>query len=172
MKNKITITLLTILVIVALVISKKKVNAMSVEKKAGTDGKKLVILAKQIIRVDAAGDGHYQTSRTGHKHKGIDLVCKPGESIFSPGDGKVVKIGLAYSGDNRYNSYHIALDSGLRLKLLYVKPLFKLNDPVQAGQIIATSQNIAAKYGGSMINHVHVEVISNGFTIDPTNFFI
>lgn len=163
--------MLTTLVIIALVISKKKANAMSVEKKGPTGGK-MKILASQVIRIDAAGNGNYGRSRTGHKHMGVDLIAKPGESIFAPEGGKVVKIGLAYSGDSRYNSYHIALDSGLRLKLLYVKPHFKLNDRVQAGQVIATSQDIAGKYGASMINHVHVEIISNGFTIDPTKFLI
>lgn len=172
MKSKLTIALITILIIVVLVISKNKLNAMNVEKKQTGNGSKLKILDVQTIRSDSQGDGRYGSTRSGHKHMGIDLVAQVNEDIYSPVAGEVKKIGLAYAGDNRYNSFHIAMDSGLTLKLLYVKPLFKVGDRVNAGQVIARSQNIAAKYGGGMINHVHVELISNGFNIDPTNFFI
>lgn len=170
LKNKTTIILITILVIVILFISKKKVNAMSAEK--NSNGNQIKILAKQILRSDGQGSGTFGASRGRRKHNGIDLVAAVGENVFTSVGGKVKKIGLAYSGDNRFNSYHIELDNGLTMKLLYVKPLFKVGDRVAAGTIIATVQNIASKYGGGMINHVHVELISNGFTIDPTKYFI
>lgn len=177
MKKIIIIGLAVLFTLLILIIMKKKANAATeVVYNAGGNpapaNSKLKLLAKQVLRKDKQGDGSYHSSRTGHTHEGIDLVAGVGENVFTSVAGTVKKIGLAYENDNRFNSYHIDLDNGLTLKLLYVNPYFKLGNRVEAGQIIGKAQNIAGKYGGGMINHMHVELLENGVHIDPTNYLL
>ena len=48
-------------------------------------------------------------------------MAKVGEDVTLNSAGVVKKIGYAYANDTRFNSYHIELENGLILKLLYVK---------------------------------------------------
>lgn len=150
----------------------RKIGLKAISNPMQNSNKKFFILPTQTIRVDTSGNGNYGEVRKGHKHQGIDLLVTPGTDIKAPLDGKVIKIGLAYADDKRFNSFHIELKNGVILKLLYVKPLFKVGDTVKENDVIATSQNIAGKYGGSMKNHVHVELLENGKAFNPTAFFI
>jgi murein DD-endopeptidase MepM/ murein hydrolase activator NlpD len=171
MNNK----LLIVLIIIILLIMVKKSKSMSEAKK--TPGQinfnRLNLLAVHTLRNDAMGKGHYNAPRShAGNHKGVDLVSAPFENVKLNVPGVVKYIGYAYDNDKRFNSYHITLAHGLVLKLLYVKPLYKVGDTIKAGATIATAQNIAAKHGGGMLNHLHVELLENGKNIDPTKYVL
>lgn len=47
---------------------------------------------------DPTGAGWYGAKRGSRKHKGLDLVAKPGTPVMSPINGHVSKIGYPYAG--------------------------------------------------------------------------
>jgi len=53
-----------------------------------------------------------------------------------------------------------------KIKMYYFLPSVKPGESVVVGEKIGTAQNIANKYGGDMIPHVHLEIVS----IDPELF--
>lgn len=122
---------------------------------------------------DPFGCGTFGASRSGgsRKHKGIDFVASPGESIFSPISGKITRYAIPYADDSRYKGIEIQNDS-YTAKMFYLTPAVAIGAIVTAGQKIGIAQNISAKYGASMTNHVHFEVYDkNGTLLNPTNSF-
>ena len=119
---------------------------------------------------DPMGCGSFGASRGSRTHKGIDIVAAPGETIFSPITGKVTRFPIPYATDNRYNGIEIT-NSTYRIMIFYMKPNVSIGTTVIAGQSIGIAQNISAKHGSSMKNHIHFEVYKNGTLIDPTNLF-
>ena len=119
---------------------------------------------------DPLGDGSFGASRGNRKHKGIDIVASPGETIFSPITGKVTRFPIPYADDSRYTGIEIT-NSTYRIMIFYMKANVSIGSTVIAGQSIGVAQNISAKHGSAMKNHVHYEVYKNGVLIDPTNMF-
>ena len=124
------------------------------------------------IRIDSKGNGRFGSSRGNHVHNGIDLVVTPDETIFSPISGKVVRYGVPYDNDSRYSGIHIQNDEYL-VKIFYMLPSVQPGQYVTRGQAIGTAQKISTKYGGGMIDHVHVEVWPGGRApaVDPGPLF-
>lgn len=126
------------------------------------------------LRNDAAGLGHFGAPRGSRTHQGIDYLTEPGQSVFSPVTGRFIRTGRPYATDARY-SLAVIHGGGLEFKLMYVEPLPGLTPgtPVRAGQKIGTAQNVTAKYGGPMRNHLHLEVrrIAGAELLDPGTLF-
>jgi|SRR5690606_2522309 len=120
---------------------------------------------------DPFGSGKFGAPRGNRKHNGIDLVVSPGQDIFSPITGKVTRIAYPYASDLSYKGLEI-VNEQYQVKIFYINPTVAIPSVVTAGQKIAEAQNIAAKYGSTMTNHVHFE-IRNALNqvIDPTNLF-
>ena len=145
MKLSKTITLASIglIIISYLMIAKKSISK---------------ITQKNIVRAaDAYGAGYFGAPRGNHIHQGIDIVTIPGESIFAPISGKVTRFPVPYANDSNYSGIEIKNDQFV-VKIFYVKSKVKINGFVTQGEVIAISQNIAAKYGTGMTNHAHIEV--------------
>jgi len=117
------------------------------------------VLRKQAIRNDAAGQGHFGARRGNRTHQGLDLLATPGEPVLAPVAGTFIRSGYPYASDRRYR-LAVIHGNGQEWKLMYVEPLatLKPGDRVKAGQVIGTAQDVAAKYGPPMLNHVHVEL--------------
>lgn len=149
-------------VVALLIMSKKKTFANVVEGN------------QQIRDCDSYGCGHFGASRGDRIHKGIDVITQTGQSILAPIKGKVTRHGYPYEGNTYYKLIEIVNDM-YKVKIMYVEPMISVGNQVNAGQVIAKAQNIAAKYSTSMTNHSHVEVYKkiNGAwqVIDPTNLF-
>jgi murein DD-endopeptidase MepM/ murein hydrolase activator NlpD len=133
------------------------------------------ISSKNQIRVDKLGDGHFGSSRSGgsRDHNGLDLVVTPGETIYSPIDGKVIRYSSPYPDDSRYSGLHIQNDKYL-VKMWYLSPnQVKPGQEVTRGQALGVAQKISTKYGAGMIDHVHVEVWPGGTgpAVDPGPLF-
>ena len=108
------------------------------------------------IRSDAAGDGHYGAKRGIRLHKGIDLLCDPGQDVVSPLQGFVMRIAFPYADDLAYKGIVIQ-GEWCRIKIFYVEPFVGNGVQVYRGQPIAKAQNVALRYGGDMRPHVHLE---------------
>jgi murein DD-endopeptidase MepM/ murein hydrolase activator NlpD len=158
------------LVVLVLLLFKNKAKANTMEK--NINNIKYRILSQSVIRVDNAGNGNYQSSRIGHVHQGIDLICTPGENILAPFAGKVLRQANPYANDASYKGLeYVSTDGTLKMKLFYVNN-FSIGQTFKTGEVFAKAQNIALKYGGGMLPHVHVELRINGFVINPTSYFI
>ena len=127
-------------------------------------------------RCDDHGCGYYLADRKtvdgrSYKHRGVDYQASVGQQVFAPISGKVEKIDIAYSDDDRFNTLHILSDDKTVLvKLLYVKSNMQQGDVVTRGLPVGTVQNLQEKYSG-ITNHVHVEVFLNNNRLDPTDLF-
>lgn len=133
------------------------------------------IVSKENKRdCDNYGCGSFGSSRDGEtrNHKGVDIISIPGETVFSPISGKITRYPYPYPSDFSYTGIEIINDT-YKVMLFYVSATVSKGTQVSAGQPIATAQNIAAKYGARMTNHVHVQVYKKSnntwVLIDPTN---
>lgn len=98
-------------------------------------------------------------------HSGIDLVAKTGTPVYASAGGKVVLSSWYYGYGNC-----IVVDHGNGLKTRYAHLSgfnVKVGDTVSRGQQIGRSGNT----GNSTGPHLHFEVIVNGSTKNPVNYF-
>ncbi len=122
----------------------------------------------KIRGCDPQGCGDFHASRGTREHGGVDLVVTEGQLIKSPISGKITRYPFPYANDKSLTGIEIVNDQ-YKVKVFYISPTAKIGDTVRAGDKLGTAQNVAAKYGGGMTNHIHVEFSQNGQRIDPTN---
>ena len=129
-----------------------------------------------VIRNDSSGQGHYRASRSGKvgAHEGVDYVCIKGEPLYAPEDCTIKRVAVQpYKSDPKYRGIEILTkNTNLWIKVFYVIPdKSLLGKTVKKGDIIGTCQAIKEKYGGSMQNHIHVEVRTkqrgDAYLLDP-----
>jgi murein DD-endopeptidase MepM/ murein hydrolase activator NlpD len=129
-------------------------------------------LQKLIIRVDAKGNGGFWKSRIGRYHEGVDFICVKNETVYSPIDGKIIRIAYPYANDKRYEGCVIRNDAtGLEVKLFYMKLSKAVGSEVRIGDKIGVCQDVAAKYGGGMKPHLHIEIRKDNQLINPETVF-
>ena len=107
--------------------------------------------------IDGGGDGAFGASRGSRLHAGRDYLANPGCDIGSPAEGRVGRIGQCYPDDPTYKLVEIQHDRAV-VRVLYVDPIVSPGAVVLPGQTIGYAQDIAARYGGGMQNHVHLDV--------------
>lgn len=130
------------------------------------------ILARMRLRgQDQHGYGYFGASRSGgsRQHNGIDLVCTPGEAVFSPVAGTVQRYADPY-GDGRYGGILIGAEGELSVKMFYLSPVVPVGTKVRRGQQVGIAQAISKKYLG-ITEHIHVEVYAGGQLVDPSELF-
>jgi len=108
------------------------------------------------IRSDSAGDGHWQARRGSRLHKGIDLLCTPGQDIVAPIKGFIIRVAFPYADDISWKGIVIAGD-WCRIKMYYLEPFVGIGKEVYCGESIGKAQNISLRYGGDMRPHIHLE---------------
>ncbi|MFR9661441.1 MAG: M23 family metallopeptidase [Rikenellaceae bacterium] len=101
-------------------------------------------------------------------HHGIDLACPTGSPIYATGDGIVEKSVQGY----KYRGYgqEVLIDHQFGYKTRYghmSKRLVEKGDKVKRGDIIG----LIGSTGGSTGPHLHYEVIINGKSVNPINYF-
>lgn len=145
-------------------------------RRLGFSGTFHQIASKNQVRgKDKYGSGAFGASRDGgsRTHNGIDFVVTPGETIYSPIDGKVIRYSSPYPDDSRYSGLHIQNEKYL-VKMWYLLPnQVKPGQKVTRGQALGVAQKISTKYGAGMVDHVHVEVWPEGMgrAVDPGPLF-
>ncbi len=108
-------------------------------------------------------------------HGGVDFVTSPGDSIYSPVDGKVLRISDAYSSNNNGLKAIVIEKNGYTAKVLYVKPSANITVGVNvtAGSKIGSAQDLSNKFTGNMTNHVHLTILdSQGRRVSPNNEWV
>lgn len=99
-------------------------------------------------------------------HHGMDFTAPTGTPIYATGNGRVVR------ADNRATGYgnHIVLDHGFGYETLYAH-LHRYN--VRVGQQVNRGDIIGfvGSTGRSQAPHLHYEVIKDGESINPINFY-
>lgn len=134
------------------------------------------IVEPQKIRNDADGYGAFGQDRkdkTGkRKHNGIDLLVNPGQLVHSPIPGTVARYAAPYPEDTRWGGILIQGTGeyiDYQVKIFYITPRVNPGQVLDTGEIVGKAQSIRLKYGGSMQDHVHVEVYRSGKLIDPAS---
>ncbi|MHA2068416.1 MAG: hypothetical protein ACXABY_28975 [Candidatus Thorarchaeota archaeon] len=112
----------------------------------------------QGVRTDASGDGTFGAKRGERFHLGTDFVADAGQGIVAPVDSQYRrKVARVYSGDPTYTGMELETKEFM-ITFFYVSPSINHLDFVKAGELIGLAQDINAKHGDPMINHVHMQV--------------
>lgn len=119
------------------------------------------------IRNDEGGLGHFGAPRKkevkGHEvrytHDGVDYQCKPGQEVWMPCTGKIVRVAYPYAAKD-YSGVYIAAKR-LSMKMFYVQPYSGIiGRVIKKGEPIGTAQDISLKYPGAGVTpHVHVKLV-------------
>ena len=111
----------------------------------------------------------YQSSgfgyRWGRLHRGVDLACAAGNSIYAADGGTVVTASFNYS-----YGYYVKINHQNGMVTTYAhcsRLLVSVGDKVHRGQNIALVGNT----GNSTGAHCHFEVEVNGSLRNPRNYF-
>ena len=125
---------------------------------------------------DPYGCGYFGASRDNgtRLHNGVDIDASPGTLVLSPIDGFVSRVDVRPYPNENYRGIEITGEgrfAGLVVIIMYMQPNVALGTVVRRGQVLGTTQNITARYGPSMRNHLHVEVRDgSGAILDPMQF--
>lgn len=123
------------------------------------------------IRNDSSGSGHYESSRGSRSHGGVDFLVQKGQVVMSPIAGIVTRKAFPYAKDLKWEGVYIKGED-FDVKIFYMTPLSNIvGKTVKMGEHVGEAQAISQKYGGSMKNHIHVEVWKNGKNINSEEIF-
>lgn len=114
------------------------------------------------VRRDPAGAGDWYAPRGSRTHAGIDLMCLPGETVFSPGFCYWLRNVQAYESTPSLTGVLLKFDF-LILKVLYITPAEDLiSNPMRVpGEPLGFCQDITQRYPGQRMKpHIHIEVTS------------
>lgn len=117
------------------------------------------------IRNDSEGLGHHGAPRGSRKHIGTDFQCIPGQSIYMPVDGILVRESLPYYDDLKWRGVFV-INPRIEIKMWYLCSSYKFGKFYKAGSIIGAAQNIGEKYEG-VTPHIHLRIVK----IDPMLLF-
>jgi len=113
---------------------------------------------KGIRETDDWGSGRFGAPRgNGNLHNGVDFICTPGQSVFSPISGVVVREAKPYPNSD-YSGVLLHNDN-IDMVLFYLIPDANLiGGWCVKGAVIGVAQDISEKYP-DMIPHVHLKVV-------------
>ena len=118
------------------------------------------------------GSGQFGASRQSrgrrHPHQGLDISASPGELVFSPIDGEIVREAAPYAPFSGVLIQGRGDYAGYEVKLFYVDAF--MCGSVTAGSVIGKAQDLSVSYPG-IPNHVHMEVRHQGRLINPTEAY-
>lgn len=128
-----------------------------------------IVLNQQSRVRDKFGSGQYGASRDSgiRTHNGLDIIVTPGEKIYSPFTGNIIREAMPYRNDPSYLGIVLqGVDQwvGYEIKIFYVVGIF--SGRASESQEIGSAQDLTVKYPG-ITNHIHLEVKYQGIQIDP-----
>ncbi|KAK1134387.1 hypothetical protein AOXY_G38291 [Acipenser oxyrinchus oxyrinchus] len=116
-------------------------------------------------RCDSYGCGNYGARRGGHLHKGLDIKCSDGSTVYAPFDAKLNGQARPYGNGNLIDDGINLSGKGLCVKLFYVKP-FNFRGNVKKGDKIGNLLPMQKVYSG-ITSHIHVQMCDKS---DPTPY--
>lgn len=124
---------------------------------------------------DPTGNGWFGAKRGDRPHRGTDYVVTEGEEILACCSG-TIRIGNVYSYSSEMKLVEIKGKISVhkvKVKQMYVEPLFKSGDYVRKGQVIGYAQDVSKFHNSSKMKpHVHISVWKNGLLTDPEPIII
>ncbi|NXJ13140.1 MIM1 protein, partial [Odontophorus gujanensis] len=117
----------------------------------------------RIRGCDKYGCGNYGANRQGkgEKHKGVDVICSDGATVYAPFSGQL-------SGPIRFFHNGNAIDDGVQIsycvKLVCIHPI-RYHGQIQKGQQLGRMLPMQRVFPG-IVSHIHVE---NCDQSDPTH---
>ncbi|KAF7649823.1 hypothetical protein LDENG_00135420 [Lucifuga dentata] len=117
---------------------------------------------------DSWGQGAYGAGRGTRTHKGLDIVCSDGATVYAPFDVTLHGKLTVYT-DSRKAAINEGINlrgEGLCFKLFYVRP-DKTSGEVRKGQRLGVMLPMQTVYPG-ITSHVHVQMCDKS---DPTSYF-
>jgi len=113
---------------------------------------------KGIRERDEWGSGEFGAPRGQDKlHDGTDFICTPGQSIFSPISGLLVREARPYANSN-YSGVLLHNDN-IDVMIFYLIPdTVLVGKWCVKGHVIGVAQDISEKYP-NMIPHVHLRIV-------------
>ncbi len=127
------------------------------------------------IRNDAGGNGNFGARRkktvngkpVEYEHEGTDYQCIPGQAVFMPFTGQVVREARPYT-EGPYTGVLIK-SRRMSVKIFYMEPYPELiGQVVKIGMPIGKAQDISQKYKESSVTpHIHIQIEA----CDPDIFF-
>lgn len=130
-----------------------------------------VVRSQRSRRTDRYGSGQFGSRRGARLHQGLDIEAQPGEAVFSPIEGDVVREALPYADDPSLSGVVIQGSGnwiGYEVKLFYVEGLFC--GKALPGARVGRAQDLTLKYPG-ITNHVHLEVRMGGKALSPMEIY-
>lgn len=130
------------------------------------------------MRSDSQGDGAYLARRGSRLHRGYDIVCSVGASVYAPFPARVLGVTRPYGpGSSHWEAVYntgVSMEgtgswAGYKVKMWYVSRRVRTGDSVSAGDVVGTMTNRAAPSRG-MINHVHVQLMKDDVIVNPTPY--
>lgn len=122
---------------------------------------------------DSWGSGKYGASRSGGRtHAGTDYAVVPGQDIYAPFHGELVRVGFAYN-DGIYRLIELqglGVWSEFACKIMYINNWGEIGQVYQAGDIVGTAQDIRDRYSDDMVAHIHFELYHLGVNVNPENY--
>ncbi|KAM4621491.1 leukocyte cell-derived chemotaxin-2-like [Polymixia lowei] len=117
---------------------------------------------------DRWGQGRYGAPRGSRVHRGLDIVCSDGATVYAPFDVTLNGKLTVYTDPKKeaINSGINLSGQGLCFKLFYVKP-DRTSGRVRKGERIGTMLPMQSVYPG-ITSHVHVQMCDRS---DPTKYF-
>lgn len=126
-----------------------------------------------IRSTDEQGQGHYGAPRGSRTHKGIDITCKEGDSVFAIESGTVTKIGFPYDPNDEKKGHlryvQVTTPDGYAVRYFYVDPYLRIGDVVNSGDVVGEAQGLTKIYPG-ITDHFHFEVKKGKEYINPNEF--
>ncbi|KAK6474738.1 leukocyte cell-derived chemotaxin-2-like [Huso huso] len=116
-------------------------------------------------RCDSYGCGNYGAKRGGHLHKGLDIKCSDGSTVYAPFDAKLNGQARPYGNGNLIDDGITLSGKGVCVKLFYVKP-FNYRGSVKKGDKIGNLLPMQKVYSG-ITSHIHVQMCDKS---DPTPY--
>ncbi|XP_069500858.1 leukocyte cell-derived chemotaxin-2-like [Ambystoma mexicanum] len=120
--------------------------------------------SNRVRGCDFHGCGHFNARRGTRLHKGVDIVCRDGSTVYAPFTGNLQGISRPYSKTNAINDGVKLSGSGFCVKMFYIKP-DRYYGEIQKGERLGTMLQMQSVYGG-ITSHLHVQ--SCDHSIDPT----
>lgn len=110
------------------------------------------------VRSDGAGDGKFGASRGDRIHLGTDFLSVAGQGVVAPIDAQYRRyVNRVYAGDPNYTGMEFETKD-FKITFFYVSPSINHMEWVKAGQLVGLAQDIVAKHGEPMRNHIHMQV--------------
>ncbi|KAM4819550.1 leukocyte cell-derived chemotaxin-2 [Thomomys bottae] len=119
--------------------------------------------SNEVRTCDSHGCGAYSAQRSQRSHRGVDVLCSSGSTVYAPFTGMIMGQEKPYKNKNVINNGIRLFGTGFCVKIFYIKPV-KYKGSIKKGEKLGTALPVQKVYPGIQ-PHIHLE---NCDLSDPT----